>query len=186
MTSQPDISRGTPGLADYFLAGLPDRNFGLRVWNSVDEDKRSRYKKWVKFIKQHMEAIELMEKREKEKEIKKHICRGIKEMIKEEESKKREVASSSRVPRVHSLEDEEGVIDLSGALDEEDEHDENVKGDLKEDGWKDDGNKSDITVEDLAQLVNVLHSKTVEGVIACSIRASVRSNTVHTVTVRKT
>ena len=91
MTTQQDISRGTPGLADYFLAGLPDRNFGLRVWNSVDEDKRSRYKKWVKFIKQHMEAIELMEKREKEKEIKKHICRGIKEMIKEEESKKREL-----------------------------------------------------------------------------------------------
>ena len=32
-----------------------------------------------------MRAIELMEKREKEKEINKQICRGIKDIIKEEE-----------------------------------------------------------------------------------------------------
>ena len=166
---------GNPGLADYFLAGLPDRNFGLRVWHSVDEDKRSRCKKWDKFIKLYMRAIELMEKREKEKEINKQICRGIKEMIKEEESKKKELASSRKVQRVHNL-DEEGVIDLSGELDEEDDYEEEAKVEeealpspieVREDDCEEDGNESDITGEDLAQLANVLQPSDSKMVGVC-------------------
>ena len=166
---------GNPGLADYFLAGLPDRNFGLRVWYSVNEDKRSRCKKWDKFIKLYMKAIELMEKREKEKEINKQICRGIKDIIKEEETKKREIASTRKVQRVHNL-DEEGVIDLSGDLDEEDDYEEEAKVEeealpspieVREDDCEEDGNESDITGEDLAQLANVLQPSDSKMVGVC-------------------
>ena len=166
---------GNPGLADYFLAGLPDRNFGLRVWYSVDEEKRSCCKKWDKFIKLYMKAIELMEKREKEKEINKQICRGIKDIIKEEETKKREIASTRKVQKVHNLE-EDGVIDLSTELDQEDEYEEESKGEeealpspiiVREDDSEDDGNESEITAEDLAQLANVLQPSDSKNIGVC-------------------
>ena len=156
---------GNPGLADYYLGGLPDKKFGLRVWQSVDEDKRTRCERWDKFIKYYMRAIEQMEKREMEKEINQHICKGVNVMVKNKESKKRDHNMPRKVQNVHNVE-EEGVIDLSADLEDEDiEEDDECKveeepelspimpsGEDCEEG----DNESDITGEDLAQLVSAL------------------------------
>ena len=79
---------GDPGLADYFIQGLPEKHFGMRVWVSVDEEKRKKCVEWRKFVKLYMRAVELMEKREKDKEINRQICLGVKEMIKTDHSPK--------------------------------------------------------------------------------------------------
>ena len=156
---------GNPGLADYYLGGLPDKKFGLRVWQSVDEDKRTRCERWDKFIKYYMRAIEMMEKREMEKEINQHICKGVNIMVKNKESKKKDYHAPRRVQNVHNVE-EEGVIDLSNDLEDEDiEEDDECKAEEEpdlspimpnEDDCEDDDNESDITGEDLAQLVSAL------------------------------
>ena len=112
---------------------------------------------------------------EKEKEINKQICRGIKELIKEEETKKREMASTRKVQRVHNL-DENGVIDLSTELNREDEDEEESKGEeevlpspiiAREDDSEDDGNESEIIAEDLAQLANVLQPSDSKNIGVC-------------------
>ena len=41
---------GNPGLADYFLGGLPEKDFGLRVWNSVKEEKRNACVEWTQLL----------------------------------------------------------------------------------------------------------------------------------------
>ena len=49
---------GNPGLADYFLGGLPVRDCGLRVWNSVDEKTRTACVEWQLFAETFVEANE--------------------------------------------------------------------------------------------------------------------------------
>jgi len=78
-------STGNPGIADYFIGGLPNLSFGQRVWSSVEEEKRSKCKKWKVFLKLYMEAIEEIEKREEDKDVNRQICIGVKEMVKSQQ-----------------------------------------------------------------------------------------------------
>jgi len=113
---------GDPGLADYFIQGLPDKNFGMRVWLSVDEDRRKRCDDWRRFVKLYMKALDLMERREKDKEINRQICLGVKEMIKADQMRPSLRSSSRDSPqRVHAMkkEDTSAVAEEELASDEE-------------------------------------------------------------------
>jgi hypothetical protein len=113
---------GDPGLADYFIQGLPDKNFGMRVWLSVDEDRRKRCDDWRRFVKLYMKALDLMERREKDKEINRQICLGVKEMNKADQTRPSLRSSSRDSPqRVHAIkkEDTSAVAEEELASDEE-------------------------------------------------------------------
>jgi hypothetical protein len=77
---------GHPGLADYFIGGLPEKEFGIRVWMAVKEGDKNKCKDWETFIKLYMRVIERMEKRKNEEDRNKHIYLGAKKMVKEEEA----------------------------------------------------------------------------------------------------
>ena len=71
--------------------------------------------------------------------------------------------------RVNNL-DEDGVIDLSTDLDQEDECEEEALPSpiiVREDDSEDDGNESEITAEDLAQLANVLQPSDSKNIGVC-------------------
>ena len=166
---------GDPGLADYFISGLPDKNFGMRVWVSVNEDKRKKCDEWRKFVKLYMRAVELMEKREKDKEINRQICLGVKEMIKTEPTSKsytyKGVERNADSSRVQSM-CEEGEL----ASDEEIEivfskerEGEDLLSDIEQEegDFKMDGSALHVTFEDLSQLANALQPTDTKKVGVC-------------------
>ena len=79
---------GNPGLADFFIAGLPKPDFGLRVWASVEENKRLKCKDWETFVKLYTGAIEKIEKRETQKKVNKTIAVGVKELVKTDKAQR--------------------------------------------------------------------------------------------------
>jgi len=159
-----------PGLADYFIQGMPDKNFGMRVWLSVDEDKRKKCSDWRKFVKLYMVAIDLMEKREKDKEINRQICLGVKEMIKTDHSPKTFKKDSRDSSRVHAMEEqgatEESEEEQEAEYDEEvvfrrDDDNEDLPSLIAADEEEHEADKENIpslevTAEDLSQLANLL------------------------------
>jgi len=160
---------GDPGLADYFIQGLPDKNFGMRVWLSVDEEDRKKCAKWRKFIKLYMLALDNMEKREKDKEINRQICLGVKEMIKSDHSHKTFKRDERESSRVHAMEEEGAAAnsDEELASGEEievvfrrDEDDEDLPSQIAADEEDQEVDKDtpslQVTAEDLSQLVNLL------------------------------
>ena len=168
---------GNPGIADYFLGGMPDKGFGMRVWTSVDEAKRNRCKSWERFKKLYMQAIEAMEKREAERDINRQICLGVKEMIKVGEAQKAERLASRKRQSLHNLE-EGGLSALSNGEQEsadeieivftKEENEElpsavNLADDLDEAEEK----ESNLTTEDLEQLVNALQPADTRTVGVC-------------------
>jgi len=104
-------SMGNPGLADYFIGGLPDKDFGARVWMSVDETDRQKCKEWKAFTKLYVKALGKMEKRKQNEDVNKHIYLGAKKMVKVEEeeaiSVKKNKASLHKGQRLHMLEYDE-------------------------------------------------------------------------------
>ena len=75
-------SAANPGLADYFIYGLPRPEFGWNIWGSVDDEKKEACTQWEVFLKLYMKAIEKIEKRERQKKINRAIAIGVKEMVK--------------------------------------------------------------------------------------------------------
>jgi len=162
---------GDPGLADYFIQGLPDKNFGMRVWLSVDEDRRRKCERWRRFVKLYMRAIDLMETREKDKEINRQICLGVREMIKADQMRQSPKASARESPqKIHAMKredstagsEEEPVSDeeieiVFKKMSEEDEmpsmierEDEDLEAD------KENTRSLAVTADDLSQLANLL------------------------------
>ena len=70
-------SAANPGLADYFIYGLPRPEFGWNIWGSVDDDKKEACTQWEVFLKLYMKAIEKIEKRERQKKINRSIAIGV-------------------------------------------------------------------------------------------------------------
>ena len=75
-------SAANPGLADYFIYGLPRPEFGWNIWGSVDDEKKEACTQWEVFLKLYMKAIEKIEKRERQKKINRSIAIGVEEMVK--------------------------------------------------------------------------------------------------------
>jgi len=114
-------SMGNPGLADYFIGGLPDKDFGARVWMSVEETDRLKCKDWKTFTELYVKALSKMEKRKQNEDINKHIYLGAKKMVKEEEE---EAISAKRVrdavhkkQRLHLMEYDEDSTDEGESVD---------------------------------------------------------------------
>jgi hypothetical protein len=106
---------GNPGLADYFIGGLPEKDFGARVWMAVKEEERSKCKSWAEFKKLYMRVIEKMEKRKREEDINKQIFVGAKKMVKEEEAEESAFKLSRdearKKQRLHSMQFDEDSTD---------------------------------------------------------------------------
>jgi hypothetical protein len=162
---------GDPGLADYFIQGLPDKNFGMRVWLSVDEDRRRKCDRWRRFVKLYMRAIDLMESREKDKEINRQICLGVKEMIKADQMRQSPRPSARESPqRVHAMKredttaaseeelasDEEIEVVFKKVLDEEEMPSMIEREDEDLDADKENTRSLAVTADDLSQLANLL------------------------------
>ena len=162
---------GDPGLADYFIQGLPDKNFGMRVWLSVDENRRRKCDRWRRFVKLYMRAIDLMESREKDKEINRQICLGVKEMIKADQMRQSPRPSARESPqRVHAMQrgDRTAASEEEPASDEEIEvvfkkiSDEDEMPSMIErededlDVDKENTRSLAVTADDLSQLANLL------------------------------
>jgi len=159
---------GDPGLADYFIQGLPDKNFGMRVWLSVDEERRKKCDRWRRFVKLYMRAIDLMELREKDKEINRQICLGVKEMIKADQSRQSSRRDSPQ--RVHAMESKEtsAVSEEEHASDEEIEiifkknsDEEEMPSMIERDDDDQEGERGHnpsltVSADDLSQLANLL------------------------------
>ena len=143
----------------------------------MDEAKRNRCKSWERFKKLYMQAIEAMEKREAERDINRQICLGVKEMIKVGEAQKAERLASRKRQSLHNLE-EEGLSALSNGEQEsadeieivftKEENEElpsavNLADDLDEAEEK----ESNLTTEDLEQLVNALQPADTKTVGVC-------------------
>ena len=75
-------SAANPGLADYFIFGLPRPEFGCNIWGSVDDEKKEACTQWEVFLKLYLRAIEKIEKRERQKKINRSLAIGVKEMFK--------------------------------------------------------------------------------------------------------
>jgi hypothetical protein len=156
-----------PGLADYFIGGRPDKNFGLRVWTSVQESKRKDCKSFERFKKLYLNAVEAIEGRERDKEVNRQICFGVKEMIKTDETQRSSHSKSKdyqRSSRLHNAQDE-----MANDLFDEDGSQEEIEIVFTKDSMEgeempsgidppDDGNEEDsqITEEDVSQLANLL------------------------------
>ena len=94
---------GNPGLADFFIAGLPQPDFGLRVWASVEESKRLKCRDWETFVKLYTGAIEQIEKREMQKKVNKTIAVGVKELVKTDRAQRMVIQTTRDVPKIHRL-----------------------------------------------------------------------------------
>ena len=75
-------SAANPGLADYFIYGLPRPEFGWNIWGSVDDDRKEACTQWEVFLKLYVRAIEKIEKLERQKKINRSIAIGVKEVVK--------------------------------------------------------------------------------------------------------
>ena len=109
-------SATNPGLADYFMYGLPRPEFGWNIWGSVDDEKKESCVEWERFLKLYMKAIEKIEKRERQKKINRSIAVGVKEMVKTDRMQRvaAKQARDSRKPhRLHAVSGEniETVVD---------------------------------------------------------------------------
>jgi len=101
---------GDPGLADYFIGGMPEKKFGLNVWLSVDQEDRRKCKSWTEFIKLYKKAIEKIEKRQRDQNINRQIFLGVKEMVKLEQSERLDKFKPKSPQRVHNMEDEGATV----------------------------------------------------------------------------
>ena len=161
---------GDPGLADYFLGGLPDKNLGLRVWSSVDHRKREKCKTFDKFKKYFILAIEAMEEREKDRDINRQICFGVREMIKTDQSKvtirpknndRRSVQRDHNPQRVNQLDEPATVVSDSYSDEEievvftkDDEYKDELPSAIEDEYENEEG--SILTEEDVSELANLL------------------------------
>ena len=161
---------GDPGLADYFLGGLPDKNLGLRVWSSVDHKKREKCKTFDKFKKYFIVAIEAMEEREKDKDINRQICFGVREMIKTDQSKvttrpksndRRNSQRDHNPQRVNQLDEPATVVsddhsdeEIEVVFTKDDEYKEELPSAIDDEYENEDG--SVLTEEDVSELANLL------------------------------
>ena len=99
-------SAANPGLADYFIYGLPRPEFGWNIWGSVDDEKKEKCVQWETFLKLYMKAIERIEKRERQKKINRSIAIGVKEMVKTDRMQRitmRQAKDSRKPQRVHAI-----------------------------------------------------------------------------------
>ena len=160
---------GDPGLADYFIGGLPDRNLGLRIWASVSSKKRAKCRTFEKFKKYFIMAVEAMEGREEDRDVNKQICFGVREMMKNEKSKSPSHFKSKEwvtqrgqsSQRVHNIEDMAAVVSDAESNEEieivfsrDDEEHEELPSAIQEFEEKDEN--SIITEEDVSELANLL------------------------------
>ena len=157
---------GNPGLADYFLGGLPEKDFGLRVWNSVKEEKRNVCVDWTEFVETYVEAIEMMEERKRSEDINKHIYKGAKKMVKDEEadevSLRKPRDNKERGQRLHVMHDEEDssdqerlatVLDSEAELSEVEESLSPIRKSLEDETELDIGDDDDFVWTEISNLV---------------------------------
>ena len=157
---------GNPGLADYFLGGLPEKDFGLRVWNSVKEEKRNACVDWAQFTETYVEAIEMMEERKRSEDINKHIYKGAKKMVKDEEadevSLRKPRGNKERGQRLHVMHDEEDssdqerlatVLDSEAELSEVEESLSSIRKSLEDETELDIGDDDDFVWTEISNLV---------------------------------
>jgi len=161
-----------PGLADYFIGGMPDKNLGARIWASVPEKKRKKCKTFAKFKKYYIEAIEEMEEREKNKEVNQQICFGVKEMVKTDESSRKthsRMKDHRVTQRVHNAQKlnklEEGATVVSDiesneevevVFTKESEDNEELPSAIETHEDEQEEDHSEITEEDVSLLANLL------------------------------
>ena len=161
---------GDPGLADYFLGGLPDKNLGLRVWSSVDHKKREKCRTFDKFKKYFIVAVEAMEEREKDRDINRQICFGVREMIKTDQSKvtmraksndRRSSQRDHNPQRVNQLDEPATVVsddysdeEIEVVFTKDDEYKEELPSAIDDEYENEDG--SVLTEEDVSELANLL------------------------------
>jgi len=101
---------GDPGLADYFIGGMPEKKFGLNVWLSVDQEKRKKCQTWNEFIELYKRALEKIEERQRDQNINRQIFLGVKEMVKLEQTQRSERFKAKSPQRVHNMEDEGATV----------------------------------------------------------------------------
>ena len=160
---------GDPGLADYFIGGLPDKNLGLRIWASVDRKKRVKCQSFDKFKKYFILAVEAMEARDEDRDVNKQICFGVKEMMKDDRAKgqphhklKDWVSHRGhKTQRVNQLEemdieasDGDSNEEIEIVFTRDDEEKEELPSAIEEFEEKEDN--SIITEEDVSELANLL------------------------------
>ena len=73
---------GNPGFAVYFIQGLPKPAFGWNIWEHVDASAQARSKNWVNVVKLIIKAVESIERCKRNKNIKRSIAVGVKELTK--------------------------------------------------------------------------------------------------------
>ena len=160
---------GDPGLADYFIGGLPDKNLGLRIWASVDRKKRAKCQSFEKFKKYFILAVEAMETRDEDRDVNKQICFGVREMMKADKSKSPQQSKgkgwvTQRTHNTHRV-NQLGEIDTvasDGSSNEEIEivftRDEEEKEELPSaiEEFEEKEDNSTITEEDVSELANLL------------------------------
>ena len=160
---------GDPGLADYFIGGLPDKNLGLRIWASVNSKKRANCRTFDKFKKYFILAVEAMEARDDDRDTNKQICFGVKEMMKDDRikvqshHKPRDWVShrGHKTQRINNLEDMDTVVSGGDSNEEievvftrDDEEKEELPSAIED--FDDKEENSIITEEDMSELANLL------------------------------
>ena len=160
---------GDPGLADYFIGGLPDKNLGLRIWASVDRKKRANCQTFEKFKKYFILAVEAMEARDEDRDVNKQICFGVREMMKNDKTKSPSHSKSKdwvshrphNTQRVNQLEEMDTVVsdgdsneELEVVFTSNDEEKEELPSAIEDIEEKEDN--SIITEEDVSELANLL------------------------------
>jgi len=97
---------GDLGLADYFIDGLPRKDFGRNIWMSVPEEKRQKCNTWKKFKRLYLKAIEDIEEVEHLKKASNVIVHGLKDTVKAEKAQsdaKRALKVGKRPQKLHAL-----------------------------------------------------------------------------------